>query len=357
MMQQKEYLMYSSIMEQPHAIESLLNSTNENYNNAASVMRNSENVFIVGTGSSLHAALMGRYFFEKYAGFRNVKVFSSFEFSNYTPMLSSKDAVIVISHRGYKMYSYDSLAKARKAGCMTVAITGISSSIKKGDADFIFTTVDQEKSSAHTISLTGALAVMLRLALSSGEENPDRSMKRFSQSITSAMKETLKLESSIEKLSGDFDFSHRIWICGGGPNAVTAMEAALKMQETSYVTAYGYEVEQMIHGPVRSADLSKDLFICISTSGKSVERVQDFVKTLLALNSNIIEISSIGENSHTGIKNKIEVPLLEEELSPFVNLILFQLLSLSVAVKLGKNPDNFRSDDPDFSKMDELLKL
>lgn len=358
-MQPKEYFMHRSIMEQPLAFRSILLSGDETFNDAAYKIRKSRSIIIVGTGSSLHAALIGRFFFEKYAGNKNVRVFSSFEFSNYTPRVSGDDTVIVISHRGYKMYSFDSIKKAKKLGCITVAITGLSSSIKQDDADFIFRTVEQEKSSAHTISLTSALAVMLRLAVSASDQEItiDESLNKLSETIISAMEKTLELEPEMEKLSKKMDFSHRIWICGGGPNAPVAMEAALKMQETSYVTAYGYEVEQMIHGPIRSADLSDDLFICISTSGNSHERMRDLVRTLHALDSNVIEIDNRINDADSRDENLVKVPVLEEELSSIVNLIALQLLSFSVAVTRGMNPDNFRSDNPDFSKMDELLKL
>ncbi len=355
-MDQTDYFMHRSILDQPAAFKNILTSANRDYMEVSHILRNSKNIFLVGTGSSLHAALFGRFILEKYLKDRNIRAYSSFEFSNYTPELSGDDTVIVISHRGYKMYSYDSLKKAKTAGCKTVAVTGLSSSIKKGDADYIFTTVEQEKSSAHTISLTGAVAVILRLAVSSEMEGTsgNTSLEKLAEPVLQALKKALKLEKELAEISKRLDFSHRIWISGGGPNAVTAMEAALKMQETSYVTAYGYEVEQLIHGPVRAADLAHDIFICITSSGKSYERMENLSKTLKSLNASVIEITD--RESSAG-KNVVVVQEVQEEFSPLVNLIVLQLLSLSVAVARGKNPDSFRSDDPAFVRMDELIKL
>lgn len=355
-MNQSDYFMHRSILEQPAAFKNILTSPNSDYREVSQILKNSKNIFLVGTGSSLHAALIGRFILEKYMENKNIMAYSSFEFSNYTPDLSKNDTVIVISHRGYKMYSYDSLKKARNAGCKTLAITGISSTIKRGDADFIFTTVEQEKSSAHTISLTGAVAVILRLSISSKleAEHGDESLEKIAGSIVLAMEDTLNLEKELMDLSNRMDFSHRIWICGGGPNSITAMEGALKMQETSYVTAYGYEVEQLIHGPVRAADLENDIFLCICTSGKSYERMQNFAKTLRSLNAEVIEVTDRKDSEG---ENVVHVQMVDEELSPVVNLIVLQLLSLSIAVAIGKNPDSFRSDEPDFVRMDEMIKL
>jgi glucosamine--fructose-6-phosphate aminotransferase (isomerizing) len=355
-MDQTDYFMHRSIIEQPSAFKKILTSVNSNYSEAPRILWNSRNIFLVGTGSSLHAAMFGKFILKKYLRNNNIMVYSSFEFSNYTPELSREDTVLVISHRGYKMYSYDSLKKARNAGCKTVAITGLSGSIKKGDADFIFTTVEQEKSSAHTISLTSAVAVVLRLAVSAGMESSSvtATQEKLAEYIVPAMEKTLKLEQDLVVISKRLDFSHRIWISGGGPNAATAMEAALKMQETSSVTAYGYEVEQLIHGPVRAADLAHDIFICISTSGKSYERMQNFAKTLRSLNAEVIEVTDRKDSEG---ENVVRVQMVDEELSPVVNLIVLQLLSLSIAVARGKNPDSFRSDEPDFVRMDEMIKL
>ncbi|WP_393971949.1 SIS domain-containing protein [Oxyplasma meridianum] len=355
-MNQTDYFMHRSIMEQPTAFKSILTSHNKEFSEASHILGNSKNIFLIGTGSSLHAAMFGRFILEKYVENKNIMVYSSFEFSNYTPDLSRDDTVIVISHRGYKMYSYDSLKKARNAGCKTVAITGVSSSIKKGDADFIFTTVEQEKSSAHTISLTSAVAVLLKLAASSKLEatQEKESLEKLAESIVPGMEKALKLEKELKDMSKKMDFSQRVWIFGGGPNSVTAMEAALKMQETSYVTAYGYEIEQLIHGPVRAADLSHDIFICISTWGKSYERIQNFAKALRSLNVSVIEITDRNDSQE---KNLVSVQRTEEEFSPLINLIVLQLLSLSVAVARGKNPDNFRSDNSAFARLDEMIKL
>ncbi|WP_287518038.1 SIS domain-containing protein [Okeania sp. SIO2C2] len=51
----------------------------------------------------------------------------------------------------------------------------------------------------------------------------------------------------------------RIWLVGGGQNAITAYEIALKIKETSYLQAEGMSIETMLHGPFQCTE-TEDLF-------------------------------------------------------------------------------------------------
>src|SRR5439155_1314155 len=112
-------------------------------------------------------------------------------------------------------------------------------------ADYLLQTVDQEKSAAHTVSYTCALALLAALAAAIGD-NDD--LVQELQAIPDQLALLLGQESWAE-LAARFADRRRYWFVGGGPNAATAYEAALKMSEANHATALGLGCEQFLHGP------------------------------------------------------------------------------------------------------------
>ena len=81
-----------------------------------------------------------------------VRAWHSFDFALYGPDLSPADCVVAISHRGTKQYSVESARKTRLAGCRVALVTGEGEPAAASDADAVFHTSPQERSSAHTMS-------------------------------------------------------------------------------------------------------------------------------------------------------------------------------------------------------------
>ena len=349
--------MEKAIRKQPDEVYRMLNQSLDVAREAGEAIRRSRRLFIVGTGSSMHSGLFGRYFFNLYSSQHNVFVYSSFEFANYVDGLQKDDAVIVISHRGYKRYSYLSLTKAKKEGSTVIAITGNGTTIKDSDANFVFHTVDQEKSSAHTVSLTTSMAVMLALSFYAGgrkSQDVSNELRKLSETLKNDMNNAINIAfNSAEKFVERFNRSGTLWISGTGPNSTTAAEASLKFQETSYITAFGYELEQLIHGPIRSSSLDKDTFLMVSL-GKSEERTGELKNVLDTLKVNTFMITDRKSGDPASISVETQV---NEALSPFAVLPVLQVLALKIAIKLGTNPDTFRSGEAEFKAIDNGLKL
>ncbi len=354
-----ETQMGKAILRQPSEILRVISNENQNIIGAASAIRNAKRVFLVGTGSSLYSAMFGRYFFQKFSSQRSIFVQSSYEFSNYGAELelNKDDVVVIISHRGYKRYSYLSLKRAKNAFSTTIAITGKGTSIKEDEADFILYTVDQEKSSAHTVSLTSSMAILLALSIMSSGKPALQCLSdlkeigtKLSNSMNDAIKSSFKNASTFLK---SFQKFGTLWISGSGTNSVSAMEASLKFQETSYIRAYGYEIEQLIHGPLRSANLGTDIFISISNS-EVIERSQELSFAIRDIGGKVFEICEQGTNNCDFSYGMNGLP---EVLSCFPALCILQVLALNLAMKLGTDPDGFRKEDPSFEKLDRILGL
>lgn len=359
-MDQHPFHMETSILSQPAELQKVTERNIESILETGSGIsaRDGGVIYLVGTGSSLHSAELASWLFRSAPGNRSrviARPCSSYEFVTYTPPLRKEDVVIVISHRGYKSYSNRSLGIAKRAGCLLVAVTGFDSTIGADDADAVFRTVKQEESSAHTVSLTTSLGILLSLsiAVSEAEKDARREIESTVRKIAGEMETVLKSRGRIKTILNEFDVPERIWISGSGPNKTVAHEAALKVQETSYTDAYGFEIEQLIHGPMRASDIEKDLFIPIIW-GSNGSRSRELVKAISAAGGHVVTVSDSIEDLNNCLPSKSD---LEEYLSPFVTLVPLQLISLYLAERKGTNPDSFRKDERHFSKIDSMLKL
>ena len=118
------YFMHDAILDQPRAVGQMLATQGDSVGQAVEAIANKRRIYLVGIGTSWHAALIAEHWFRRFAqGALEVQAWHSFEFYSYPPALSPEDAVIVISHRGTKTYSFLALELAKSCGAFTLAIT------------------------------------------------------------------------------------------------------------------------------------------------------------------------------------------------------------------------------------------
>ncbi|TMC51446.1 MAG: SIS domain-containing protein, partial [Chloroflexi bacterium] len=95
---------------------------------AAIRIRDCSRIFVIGTGTSYHGALVGQYLLRS-AG-REAWAVRAFEFANYPPALRDGDGLIVLTHRGSKRFSRASLDQFSNLSSRWVVITGEGSAIE-----------------------------------------------------------------------------------------------------------------------------------------------------------------------------------------------------------------------------------
>ncbi len=343
--------LYRSIHAQPQAVRELLADW-ELSTQAAERLARTGRIFLAGIGTSFHAATVGEYLL-RLAG-ADAWALRSFEFVTYPRPLRGDDGVIVVSHRGSKLYGDTAVQRAVEAGVLTVGITGKNS--KMQGADIRIETVEQDPSSTHSISYTGALTrlaqIATRLAALKGNGEQAERLEQGLAQVPALMEHMLAREGEVQRIAQEaVAQQRRIYFVGAGPNAVTAPEGALKAKEAAYVTAEGFELEQAIHGP-QVAFEREDLLIPISVKGPAQARVADFLLALSEIGSRVWLIGEAPETqtaelfgrdgwTRFAVCDGVDLP---EELTPMVTVLPVQLLAEFLAAARGTNADSFRTD-------------
>ena len=350
--------MYDAIFAQPEAAVRVPEKNRAALEEFAAGASSCERMFLVGIGTSYHAALIGEHLLRAYGGGLDVRAIHAFDFTLYGPDLAPGDCAVALSHRGTKRYTARALERALEAGCRTALVTGEGASVSVR-TDAVFTTVAQERSSAHTVSYTAAISVLAHLAgrigyHRSGSETLAEGFLR--EELPAALGAALGTEERVEALAREHLARRRIWLLGGGPSAATAAEVALKIKETSYLQAEGMSTETMLHGPFQCVE-AEDLFVLIAPAGAAQERTLEVAELVAEIGGSCLVVGDGAMEPPQGAADLLGVPEVPEPFSALTCILPLQLFAYHLALARGTNPDNFRADDPRFARADVSGRL
>ena len=226
----------TQIRSQPAEIERMLSSSavRAQVHLASEGLHRARRLWVIGTGTSLHAAELGAAMLME-AG-RAATVVPAMSFVTQAPVIGPKDGVIVITHTGETSYALAARALAFTGGLDTVTIT------KRGtDFPRAIETVPAETSETYTVSYTTAVIALALIAQELGAMSLDDAALRAVPNAVQAAIDDPGLDA--------IPVPRRLLvITGAGPSSVTAREGALKIREAARVPAEGYDVDHLLHG-------------------------------------------------------------------------------------------------------------
>lgn len=350
--QSHPYHLYDAIQAQPALIETLITNIlahKTSLDRAAEAIAKKNRITFVGIGTSLHAALIAVHWMRHLTGGQVLAhAEQSFELVHHPIAFRANDAVIVITHTGTTTYSIEALRMAQAAGALTLAITGEASGEGARVADFHIETCGQEVAFAYTKSYTTALAALALLIARIAERRKLLARANAASEINQIphlMRETLKPEPAVRELARRAAPLSRLTIFGSGASWHTAREAALKIKESCYVTAEGFETEEVLHGPFSEMD-SRGAIIALLSGHPSDDRARQILAAAGEVKMPRAAIVTPAANHGVSAEHTLVVPETPEWLAAFIHLIPLQLLTYFLALERKLNPDTGRQDQP-----------
>jgi glucosamine--fructose-6-phosphate aminotransferase (isomerizing) len=332
-----DHFMMKEITEQVETVKAALNQESEILFQACDEIRNAKGVFLVACGSSYHACLTASDLFSKIANM-HVNVVLGSEFSNYEHFLTPETLILSVSQSGETIDVLDAVRTARRRGSKVMSIVNVVGSSLHRTSDLsLFLNAGPEISVLSTKTYTAQLTV-LSLLIYTIAGNYEKGVKKLEYlwniiyHITSA-----NSRNHIQRLAEMLQDKEHIFIIGRGLQYPTALEAALKIKEVSYIHAEGFSGGELKHGTIA---LIEEGTPCIVFSSK------DNQKEIL---SNAMEIKArggfiIGINAENNevFDFFIKVPDVSE-LNPVTQIIPIQILAYQLAVLRGNDPDKPRN--------------
>ncbi len=301
-----------------------------------------EEIKICACGTSYHAGLTASYLFERLSKIRcTVEIASEFRYKE--PLLTNDTLFVVISQSGETADTLEALKMAKEAGLKTLVICNVDNSSMTRIADAtILSRAGIEKGVASTKAFSTQAVVLWMLALQFGQTRGMISQDKLDSEIH-ALREVpnaLVVQSDIhekcKRLSKRYLHGHGFFFIGRDVFFPLALEGALKLKEISYLHAEGYPAGEMKHGPIALADA--ELFtIALMPQHLHYEKIKSNVEELSARDSTICAISPLCFDLADDFINtkKTDHYMLEF----FEMLVVLQLLSMEISVRLGNDVD------------------
>lgn len=317
-----------TIESQPEALAKILRDAPPA--SALSRLSGRSRIFLVGTGTSHHGALVGQYLLRS-AGVEAWAI-RAFEFANYPPPFKDDDGLVLLSHRGSKRFSQAAL-DAFPVKDHWLDITGEGSPLR---GPGVLYTVPQERSPVHTASHTGTMVRLAQLAVALGSPSWKAELARLPDAIRAALSLRPKVAEAMDRLH----FERVVHFVGGGPAHASALEGALKLREAAYISAEGHELESILHGPLISVN-AEDSVVLIAQPGAALDRATELTAALHEIGTPTLAVGPAASRM-TATTALLETVAVDELLAPIVNVVPLQWLALEVSRRQGVDADSFR---------------
>jgi len=312
-------------------------------------------LLIIACGTSYHAGLIGRHYFEEIAGLPTQVEYAS-EFRYRQSVLLPGDLAIFISQSGETADTLSALKEVRARGIRTLAICNVmDSSIARAADQVIYTRAGLEIGVASTKAFIAQVEVLLLLALYLATQ-PSRNqlslltpekLSHFIEQIyrlpAILERQLTEEEETVKQLATRFVHAHDFIYMGRGINYPVALEGALKLKEISYIHAEGYPAGEMKHGPIALIDEQVPV-MALATRGSQLKKIISNLMEAKARGGIIVGLISRGDTETRALlDHAIEVEDVDEYFQPFVNTVPLQLFAYFVADLKGTDVDQPRN--------------
>jgi glucosamine--fructose-6-phosphate aminotransferase (isomerizing) len=368
---QHRHYMHKEIYEQPQAvIDTLVGRVKHDSVIPASFGQDAESVFkqieavqIIACGTSYHAGLVAKYWFEDICQLPcQVEVASEYRYRN--PVIQNKTLFITLSQSGETadtlaalqkvMQIRSEMAASQKQSEIlipTLAICNVPESSLTRESDFVcLTHAGPEIGVASTKAFTTQLVVLAVLVttISRVKERIDATREKAIvtglQQLPSLITKALSHEGIIEKIAEDFSDKQHALFLGRGTMYPIAMEGALKLKEISYIHAEAYPAGELKHGPLALIDENMPV-IAIAPHDDLLEKLKSNLQEVKARGGQMIifEDESSDIEPEEGMRVIKATTNVGRITAPIVFNIALQLLSYHVALIKGTDVDQPRN--------------
>lgn len=354
-MQDKNWDMYDYILESKDAVRNIVEHQDRIFADALAYLKDKdiEQIYILGSGTSYHAAVAAKNVVEDILGIKVLNMYPM-EFVDNERVFNTKTLVVGISHAGRSSSTIKALDKARDLGLLTIAMTAERDRpiVEHGEKT-VYIEIGDEFAGPKTKGYIGSIATIallgMKLALQQGKltqagkaELEKRMLDTTDQIPDIAAKAWEWYKANAEELKK----CRRLLVLGYESCMSAMLEGTLKILEAVRYSVTGYEMEEFMHGVYHSID--KDTYMLyLGCPGKHYERMKNMRNYFAAQRG----AKSYVVTSDTGLVGK------ENFIYPFRNdpyfasmeyVVPLQVIARKLSLDLGI--DCNLSSDPNFHK-------
>ena len=332
--------MAREIAEQPEAVRRTLAALLPRRDALRSLAQDRRRVLFAARGSSDNAAVYGRYLLETHAGVVGGLVSPSVA-THYRSRLDLDDALVVcVSQSGATEEIVATEEWARSCGAATVAVTNVAGSpLAEAASLALVTEAGPELAVPATKTYLAQLVAMavLGTALAPEPTALDESLQRVPDEVERLLTAWTGVGDAVATLK---DAAYAV-VSGRGLMMGTALETALKLEETCLRPVRGYSYADLRHGPISVVTSGMTALLVAAADGPMVQPMVELAGDLAGRGATVVGIGGDAAFA-AACAAHVPGPELPEALAPLGAIVPAQLIVESLARALGLDPDNPR---------------
>ena len=352
------HYMLKEIMEQPQAVVAAMrdrvNFTGGRVTLPDLAMSDSElakvnRVVLIGCGTSLNAAQVGRHLVERAARVP-AEAESASEFRYREPMLDDGTLVVAIGQSGETADTVAAMEEVRKskAKLVTICNSPDSQATRLADSTLLMRSgIEIGVASSKTFIASLTILNLLAMRLASAREEMGQAVARdwvdHLARVPGHIANMLSDPGHIDEIAGRYYDRRNFIYLGRGINAPIATEGALKLKEISYIHAEAYPAGEMKHGPIALIDHRMPT-MAVAPNDALYDKMVNNVQEVKARGGSVLGVLSDGDaRLSTVVDGAMYVPEVPDHLTPIVSTVPLQLFAYYIAVRRGCDVDQPRN--------------
>lgn len=329
------HYMLKEIEEQPAVIRRIIQQYSDVEGNFSidkeiiNDVKNCDKIYIIACGTSYHAGLIGKHFFEKISG-KPAEAYIASEFVYNMPLLSKKPLFVFISQSGETADCRAVLVRIKELGHKSLTITNVKGSTLSREADHtLLLYAGPEIAVASTKAYTAQVAVLAILA-AVVENKVNIDLRYELAMVANVMEAACMNREEYSSYAKDYLYGQRnCFYIGRGLDYYVCMEAALKLKEISYIQTEGFAAGELKHGTIALIEKNTPVF-AITTQENINLNTRSNIKEVKARGAHVLCISTEALSSH---KDQIVVGDVHELLTPLVTVVPAQYIAYYAALQ------------------------
>ena len=305
---------------------------------------------LLACGTSYHAALIARYWFERIARLPcDIDIGSEFRYRE--PLLSTAGIALGVSQSGETADTLAALRLARSLGQQVLSVVNVAESTMAREADGVLLThagpeVGVASTKAFTTQLTVLACVAIAAARARGaiDAETEGRLTGALAEVPARAADVLNHDEHLQSLAAEVAKARHVLYLGRGTGYPVALEGALKLKEITYIPAEGFAAGEMKHGPIALID--KDIpIIVVAPSDDLFDKTASNMEEVIARGGRVIFLSDAAGIARLGkiAAATVELPTVDPFVAPILYTIPVQLLAYHAAVLRGTDVDQPRN--------------
>ena len=350
------HFMLKEIYEQPEALRQCLtgrlalsdgNARLGGFDFSSKKLQKIPHVRLLGCGTALHAAQVGRLLIEELARVPALAHVSS-EFRHNNPVIENDAIHFAVSQSGE---TADTLAAVKeiqlKGGEVRGVINVVGSTIARQCGKGCYIHSGPEQSVASTKAFSNMVAALSMFAIQIGRartlsRDKGKRLTKSLQKVPQLVDDYLANPGPIDEVVSVVKDAKSVLFLGRGISAPVAREGALKLMEIAYIPCLAYPAGEMKHGPIALLEEGSPVIV-IAPNDSLKDKTVSSIQECRARGAKIILIHEEGDSIAEESDISIPVPSTDPMFSPMLTVLPLQLIAYYTALALDKDVDRPRN--------------